>query len=147
MRIIIAVLIAAAPTGLLAQAVSIQPGQWETTLKIQSMTMEGAPPQVAAMMRGHTTTVRSCLTAADAAKGPQELLKTNKSCSFTRYDMAGGRLSTEMVCRQGGSTTTATSTGSYTPTSMTAQSHVVGTGRMAMNMTSTVTGRRIGDCK
>lgn len=139
---------ATAATVALAQATPVQPGEWETKVTIDAVDMPGAPPMVANMMRGRTTTVKHCITAADAAKGPQEMLKSNKSCTFTRYSMAGGKLSSEMVCKQGGSTMTATSTGSFTPTSFTGTGKAVTTGgAMPMTMSSTTVGRRIGDCK
>ncbi len=129
-----------------AQVSAIQPGQWETSVTITSVDMPGAPPEMAKMMIGRTTTVKQCLTPEQAARGPQDMLKGNKSCEFTHYSIAGGRLSSEMVCRQGGGTMTATSSGSFTPTSYTATGKVVVSGGAAMTMTSTTSGRRTGEC-
>lgn len=126
----------------------VTPGQWEIAVTIKSMEMEGAPPGIAAMMIGRTTRVKQCITAEDAARGPQDMLKSAKTCSFTRYAMAGGRLDSEMVCKQGGSTVTSTTSGSFTQTGFTATSKSVDTGgSMPMTMTSATVGRRIGDCK
>jgi hypothetical protein len=36
--------------------------------------------------------------------------------------------------------------GAFTPDSYTSTSHMVSTGKMAMSMTSTAIGRRVGDC-
>ena len=130
----------------LAQASGIQPGQWETTVTIDSMEMPGAPAGIAKMMVGKTTRVTHCMTAEEAARGPQEMLKSNKSCTFTRYSMAGGRIDSEMTCKQGAQTTIAVSTGSFTPTSFTAKGRMVSTGQMATTMTMTSVGRRVGDC-
>ena len=42
---------------------------------------------------------------------------------------------------------TATSTGSFTPTSFTASGHSVTTGGQAMTVDATTVGRRVGECK
>ena len=118
-----------------------------TSATINSVVMPGAPAGVVKMMTGRTTTVKHCITPAEASRGPQEMLKQSKSCSFTHYAMTSGRLSSTMVCKQGGGTMTATTTGTFTPTAFSASSRMVTTGGgMPMTMTSTSTGRRIGDC-
>ncbi len=130
------------------QASGVQPGQWEIAVTVQSIDMPGAPPGIAQMMAGKTTKVKHCITPEEASRGPQDMLKSNKSCSFTRYSMAGGKLSSQMVCKQSGGTMTATSTGSFTPTSFTANGRSVTTGGgMPMTVTATTVGKRIGDCR
>ncbi len=138
-------LLAAVPA--LAAAQSVTPGKWEITTTVQSMEMPGAPPGIAAMMKGRPIRVTHCLTAEEAAKGPQEMMKSRKECQFTRYSMSGGKLSSEMVCRQGGGTMTATSTGSFSPTDFTTSGRSVMTGSQPMTLTATTVGHRIGDCK
>jgi hypothetical protein len=128
-----------------AQA-QVQPGQWEATVTVQSIDMPGAPPQVAAMMKGKTTRQSYCITPEQAAKGPQEMLKQNPSCHFTKYSMMGGVMSTAMTCAQNGGTMTAQANGKYTPTSFNVTSTAVMTGKMSMRMTSAGTGRRLGPC-
>lgn len=128
-----------------AQA-QIDPGQWEATVTIQSMSMPGAPPQVAAMMKGKATRQSYCITKEQAAKGPQEMLKQNPSCRFTKYSMSGGVISTAMTCSQNGGTMTVQANGTYTPTSFNMSSTALMSGRMSMRMTSTSSGRRVGPC-
>jgi hypothetical protein len=99
------------------------------------------------MMKGKPIKISHCLTAEEAARGPQEMLKSAKQCHFTRYSMAGGKLDSAMVCEQGGSTTTTTSTGSFTPTSFTSNARSVTTGGQAATLTVTAAGTRVGDCK
>jgi len=136
-------------TAAAAQA-QVQPGQWETVVTVKSVEVPGAPPQMAEMMRqrmgGAPARSRYCLTPAQAAKGPQEMLKQNPSCKFTKYTMTGGVIATEMSCAQGGGTMTARANGSYTANSFSVTSSVVMTGNMSMRMTSTNTGRRLGPC-
>ncbi|MES2497001.1 MAG: DUF3617 domain-containing protein [Pseudomonadota bacterium] len=128
-----------------AQA-QVQPGQWEASVTVRSIDMPGAPPQVVAMMKGKTTRQTYCLTAEQAAKGPQEMLKQNPSCRFTKYSMAGGAISTSMICSQNGATMNAQANGSYTATSFNVTSTAVMSGQMSMKMTSTSSGRRLGPC-
>lgn len=134
-----------APAAALAQGVT--PGQWEIAVTINSVDMPGQPDFIAKMMTGKTTKVKHCVTPEEAARGPQDMLKSSKACSFTRYSMVGGKLNSEMVCKQGGSVTTSVSSGSFTPTGFTATGRSVSTGQMPMTMQSSSTGRLLGPCK
>ena len=135
----------AVPAALWA-ASPILPGLWETTVTINSVDMPNAPPAVAKMMQGHKTVVKHCATAEEVAQGPQEMLKSSPSCHFTRYTMTGGHFSSEMVCSQHGTTVTAKSDGRFTPTGFDATGSSEMSGPQTMRMTTTVSGRRVGDC-
>ncbi len=136
-----------APTSIaLAQSSGVTPGQWEIAVTIDSMTMQGAPAGIAQMMVGKTTRVKHCITPAQAARGPQDLIRTDKSCVFSRYAMTGGKLSSEMTCKRGGGAMTTSSTGSFTATGFAVTGRSVSTGAMPMTMTATSVGRRIGAC-
>lgn len=128
----------------------VQPGQWETVVTVKSVDMPGAPPQVAQMMRqrmgGAPTRSRYCITPEQAAKGPQEMLKQNSSCKFSKYAVTGGVIATEMTCTQGGGTMTARANGSYTPNSFSVTSSAVMSGQMSMRIATTSTGKRLGPC-
>ena len=138
----------AVPALALAQSSGITPGQWEYAVTMTSIDAPGAPAFIAKMMQGKTTRVKHCITPADAARGPQDLMKSNKSCTFTKYSMANGKLSSEMVCVNGGQTTTSVSSGNFTPTSFTSQGRSVTTGgSMPMTVTTTAAGKLIGPCK
>lgn len=139
------IFVVAMVTAAAAQA-QVRPGLWEASVTVQSIDIPGAPPQVARMMGGRTTRQSYCLTPEQAAKGPQEMLKQNPSCRFTKYSMSGGSISTEMSCTQDGGTMIARSTGSYTPTSFSVTSSAAMSGKTSMRMTSSSTGRRLGDC-
>lgn len=142
-----ALVVAAVPALALAQSSGVTPGLWEIAVTINSAEMPGAPPFVARMMTGKTTRVKQCITPADAARGPQEMLKSAKGCTFTRYSMQNGRMNSEMTCSQGGQTTTSVSSGTFTPTGFTSSGRSVTTGSMAMTMTSTAVGRLLGPCR
>lgn len=140
------ILAALVSTAVVAQ--TVRPGEWETAITTDSVSMAGGDAAIARMMQGRTTRVRSCITPEQAKAGPQEMLKRTKDCRFTKYQVAGGRLSSEMMCSQpGGSTMRSSTTGSFTPTSFTAKSRMVMTGGAAMTMAATVNGRLLGPCK
>ncbi|MGA1799382.1 DUF3617 domain-containing protein [Sphingomonas sp. 4RDLI-65] len=146
-KTLLAVIAATLPALALAQSSGVQPGLWEIAVTIDTVDMPGAPAFVANMMRGKTTKVKHCITPADAARGPQVLMQTNKSCVFDKYSMVGGKLASDMTCTSSGQVTRMTSTGSFTPTSYTSAGRSVVTGGMPMTMTSRSTGRLIGACK
>ncbi len=125
----------------------VMPGQWDIAVTTLSMEMPDMPPEVAASMAGKTVHVKHCITPEEASRGPQELLKQDKSCKFTNYSMVGGRLNSTTVCGQpGGGTMTATSSGTFTPTRFTTTGKSVMVGRMTMKITATTVGTRIGAC-
>lgn len=130
-----------------AAVAQVTPGQWEIAVTIDSVDMPGQPPMVANMMKGRTTKVKHCITPEEAARGPQDMMKANKACTFTRYSMVGGKLSSEMTCKTGEGVMTSVSSGSFTPTSFTTTGRTVQTGQMAMTMTSRSTGRLVGPCR
>ena len=131
----------------LAQGAGVTPGKWEIAVTINSVTMPGQPDEIARMMTGKTTKVTHCITPEEAARGPQDMLKSSKECKFTKYSMVGGKLSSEMVCQMGSGTMTAVSSGSFSPTGFTTTGRSVTTGAMSMTMTSTSVGRLLGPCK
>ena len=131
----------------LAAAQSVQPGNWEIVTTVESIELPGAPAGIAAMMKGRPLKVSHCVTPEEAARGPQDMIKARKECQFARYSMTGGKLSSEMTCKQGGSSMTTTVDGSFTATSFTTSGRTVATGGRPMTMTATTVGHRIGDCR
>jgi hypothetical protein len=129
------------------QASGVQPGKWEIAVTVNSMEMSGVPAGVAKMMVGKTTRIKHCITPAEAARGPQALLATGKSCVFSKYSLIGGRLNSEFSCKSGGQTTNSASSGTFAPTEFRATGRSVTTGSTPMTMTSTSVGHRVGDCK
>ena len=139
--------VAAGIAGYVGAQATIRPGLWQTTSTVVAVEMADAPPEVAAMMKGHPTSFTHCVTPEEAAKDPRALMQTDKSCKVQNYSMSGGKLAATMVCQQRGGTMTVTSAGSYTPTSYTATSHMVMTGSGAMKMTANVSSKLVGACK
>ena len=138
----------AASTSVSAVAQIIQPGQWSMVSTPTSIDMPGAPPQVLAMMKGRPIKMSLCITPEQAKLGPKALAKANKNCRYTRFDVRGSRIDSQMFCNQpGGSTMTATASGNFTPTSFVSSGRSVMTGRQKMTMSSHTEGHRVGDCR
>lgn len=133
------------PAAALGQA-AIMPGQWDIAVTTTSIEMPDMPPEVARSMAGRTVHVQHCMTPAEAARGPQEMLKSGQNCSFTHYTMLAGRLHSEVMCKQPGGTMVGTSDGTFTPTGFTATGKTVMRGQTTMTMTATTVGKRIGAC-
>ncbi len=144
MKILVAAILAALP--LAATAQTVQPGQWDIAITTDSMTMADMPPEVAAAMRGKTIHVKHCITPAEAARGPQAMLGAQKECAFTKYTVLGGRMHSEMTCKQPGGLMKSVSDGTFTPTGFTATGKTVLTGNGAMTMSATTVGKRTGTC-
>ena len=144
MRHSLFLLAALLPAG--ASAQMVQSGQWEIVTTVKDAVIPGAPPGAVAAMKGKPKKISSCLTAAEANRGPEEIMKQNKQCRFTRYSKKAGKLDSQMVCQQPDGTMTATSTGSFTPTSFTTTAHMVRTGAQKVTMTTLAQGKRVGAC-
>jgi hypothetical protein len=142
--LIIMLLAASASTAGLGQM--IQPGKWELVSTPTSIDMPGAPPQVLAMMKGRPLKMSLCITPDQARLGPQALAKASRNCRYTRFDVRGSRIDSQMVCNQPGGAMTVTTTGKFTRTSFVSDGRSVMTGRRRMTTTSHTAGRRVGNC-
>ncbi|QXQ08085.1 DUF3617 domain-containing protein [Sphingosinicellaceae bacterium] len=144
-----AVVLAAAvsPCAVIAAGIGIMPGQWDIAVTTESMEMEGMPPGAANAMRGKAVHLQHCITPADAAKGPQEMLKSDKSCTFGRISTTGNVVHAEITCKPaGGGTMHSVSDSTYTPTGFTSHGRTVMTGQMKMTVVATTVGKRVGAC-
>jgi len=140
MRIFLIALAIAVPA--VASAQTMQPGQWETTSSITSI-KGNVPPNMMAMMKGRQTVTRHCVTAAQIAQGPRDMMKARSDCKFDKFVMSGGHYASQMQCKD----MRMVVNGYYTPVSMAATGTMTMTGRMAMTMTTSLKGHRIGACK
>jgi hypothetical protein len=155
----IAILSACGGGGAGGGAVSLQPGQWETTMQFTNSEAPGAPePQVAAMRQamGQPQTRNECMTPAQAANPAAGMMNAGgggNSCNFTKSTFANGTIDVAGTCSPpGGANATVAMTGTYTATTMTAQVTTTvrapaGTpGPQEIRMTGNVNARRTGDC-
>lgn len=129
--------------------VTLQPGQWETTMHMEVPGMANLPPGVTPpTMRPVTSNV--CITPEQAANPRAEAMSGNaqgSGCRTESFSFANGRIQGASVCERDGVQARTTMTGQYTPTSyeMTIQSETQ-VGGTTQNSTMRVTARRIGDC-
>jgi hypothetical protein len=151
-----AIVLAAACSG---SAVSLQPGQWETTIHFTSIEVPGVPEAQLAPMRammGQPQVHSECMTPQQAANPAGNMLNpgsTGQNCQFSENTFSGGTIRVHGTCQQPGRGTAQMALdGSYTATTMEARlsSHVTppaGTpGPQSVTMTGTLNGRRTGDC-
>lgn len=140
-------------------AVSLQPGQWETTVQFTSIEMPGAPEQMVAPMRAAMSapqTRSECMTPEQAANPAGRMMNPGgpaNSCQYTENTFSGGTIRVHGTCQQPGrGSMQMNMDGSYTATTMTAtvtsEMHAPpGTpGPQAIRMSGTLAGRRTGDC-
>ncbi len=134
------------PGAALAQAMGVVPGQWDIAITTTGMTMADMPPEIATSMIGRTIHVKHCITPAEAANGPQAMLRSDKSCTFGKYQVTGNRLHAEMSCKQPGGMMNSVSDGTFTPTGFRTTGKTVLTGDGAMTMSAMTVGTRTGAC-
>jgi len=121
----------------------VTPGKWQITTTVESMSMPGLPPSVAASMLKKPIVVSSCVSADAAANGPRDLIaKTNGSCRYTRYNISGGRIDAAMQCTGAGPQTIAIA-GTFTADAYDIRSQMSGA---QMTSTAHAVGKRIGPC-
>ena len=136
--------------------VTLEPGEWENTVKIVDVKVEGLPEGTPAdmmdSMKGKVTSSKSCITREEAENpGAQFFAAQEKtSCEVTKFNMSGGAVSSEMSCSNMGGApgdVTVTMDGQYGPSSyeMTTETNG-GAAGMTVKFSSTISGKRIGDC-
>lgn len=149
----------------LAQAHSLQPGQYSSAVEVIRFEVPGMPAEqakmVGDMMSSSAATENShCLTPEQAGRGGRdmfaEMAKGGGDCQFSDFDVDGDRVSGHLVCNggasagAGGTRSEMTLTGIMQPTSsdvrmtMAIRDSNLPQGRAEMEMH--VTTHRTGDC-
>jgi hypothetical protein len=145
MRILPLAVLIALPTFAHAQ-MQIQPGQWQFHESVTSVDMPGAPPQLVEEIKKPRTR-HQCITPAEAALGPLEIMRAKDQCKITRQSVVGGKVDAVLVCDAAdGGVMSAVITGTVTPTKVVFNAAIEATGAQAYKMTGTQSGERIGDC-
>tara|TARA_R110000824_G_scaffold85425_5_gene212326 strand:+ start:12707 stop:13249 length:543 start_codon:yes stop_codon:yes gene_type:complete len=136
--------------------VTLEPGEWENTVEIVDVKIDGLPEGMPAgvmdSMKGKVTTSKSCITEEEASKpGAQFFAAQEKTnCEVKKFDMSGGAVTSEMACdNMGGSpgSMTMTMDGQYGPSSYDMTMNMVGgAAGMKMNISAKSNGKRIGSC-
>jgi hypothetical protein len=142
-------------------AVKLEPGQWESQVRIVSVEMPGAPKEVADALgksiSAKVNTTSDCLTPEEAEKPAADMFAGSKSgeCRYDKFTMVGGKMDAVMVCKnpnpaQPGEVRMAMN-GDYTSTSfgldMTMDMSGGGLpGAQGMKMRARTEGKRTGQC-
>ena len=146
-----------------APASSLQPGRWEMTMRVVSLDMPNAPPEIAERLRAQPMPppqmTPNCITPQEASdfvgNFRQQLLQNQTmSCEIGDQQFGNGQIRISMTCRgqNGQPDQRLAMVGSFTGTSIQAavtagSSMPVGNGTMqSVRIESTLTGRRVGEC-
>ena len=136
--------------------VTLEPGEWENTVEIVDVKVEGlpegTPDGVMDGMKGKVTTSKSCITEEEAKNpGAQFFAAQEKTnCEVKKFNMSGGAVSSEMACKNmggGPGNMTMTMDGQYGPSSYDMTMNMMGgAAGMKMNISAKSNGKRIGSC-
>lgn len=138
---------AAAPD-VTAQTIGLKPGQYEATVEMLELDIPGMPAGMAKEMAKRTSApkVTYCVTAKDAAQSVKDMIGKAQTgtCEFKKYDISGGRISTEMACKNPtGSAGTIKTEGTITSEGMETTGEI---DFPEMKAKTRSTFRRVGDC-
>lgn len=133
-------------------AISITPGQWETTVQLTEFDMPQMPEEARGMMQqqmGRARANTSCITPEEAANPEANTFgDNNDDCTYTDFTMSGGTILIAGSCQAQGmpGAMTMRMEGSYTPTSydMTMNMNMDAGPAGPMSMAGQVTGRFVG---
>jgi hypothetical protein len=143
-------------------AVKLQPGKWETTMAILSVDGPGIPPEMASAMKQQMQAhkVETCLTPEQAAQPPQDMFGMAKSCTYEKFEMAGGKMTGTLSCKnapgmppgemRASMSGKFASTGYDLKTESTMDMPAIPGGPAAggkVTTTTQVTGKRLSDCE
>ena len=136
--------------------VTLEPGEWENSVEIVDVKIEGlpegAPAGIMDSMKGKVTKSKSCITKEQAENPGAEFFaaqeKTN--CEVKKFEMSGGAVSSEMACSNMGGAPgnmTMVMDGQYGPSSYDMTMNMNGgASGMKMDITAKSIGKRIGAC-
>ena len=136
--------------------VTLEPGEWENSVEIVDVKIEGlpegAPAGIMDSMKGKVTKSKSCITKEQAENPGAEFFaaqeKTN--CEVKKFEMSGGAVSSEMACSNMGGAPgnmTMAMDGQYGPSSYDMTMNMNGgASGMKMDITAKSIGKRIGAC-
>jgi hypothetical protein len=141
-------------SGVMATALMVQPGLWESKATVLEMNVPGMPAQYAdkmkqAMAQHQQESSKRCLTAAEINKPKEDFFTgDDKSCHYAHFIMGSGKIDIQMICKEDAATQTTNMSGSYTPTSysMDMSSNASGGDQSGMTMKMHVDSRRVGEC-
>ncbi|MEJ2409799.1 MAG: DUF3617 domain-containing protein [Novosphingobium sp.] len=134
-----------------------RPGSYKQTVQVLEMDIPGMPKDAAdrlKSMTGNTRTYTVCITDEDMDKGYKDMLRNvgkEGDCTYSKFDVAGGRLDAQMHCSspgEGEATITVNGTVSETGSDLTIGMDVAG-GKVPMGarkIKMRQISKRVGDC-
>jgi len=155
---------ASASPGVPAAAATLRPGRWEMTMRVVSLDLPNAPPDMAERLRAQpmppAQTTASCMTPEEASDMAGNIRRqivqnqANMSCEIGDQQFGNGQVRISLNCRglNGQPDQRLAMVGSFTDSTLqagitAASSMQTGTGAMqAVRIESTLTGRRVGEC-
>ena len=132
--------------------VRIEPGMWERSTEVLSVSAPGMPREYASRLTGRRNSSRHCITPEQAARPNATFLATqrNSECSYRDFRMENGEVSGTMICRgpDTGEMRTRMS-GRYGPQGYDMRMHIEAPMQSGETMTTEmqVRGRRAGPCE
>jgi hypothetical protein len=126
---------------------TISPGQWQTVSKTTDFVMPGMPAGMSQKL-GRGITVSRCITPAEVKDNPRALFEASKGkCTYSKFNMAGGKIESVAVCAEAANKMTISSTGTYTATTYAMDMTMVSAGKQGgVTIKTKVTGKHLGDC-
>ncbi|MCJ2188973.1 DUF3617 domain-containing protein [Novosphingobium beihaiensis] len=134
-----------------------RPGSYKQTIEVMDLQIAGLPENAASQMKGmirKTDTHTFCITDEDNDDGYKDMLQNagqGGDCTYSKFDVAGGRLDAQMHCAmpgQGDAVMTMNGTVSETGSDVIIGMDVTGgqppMGNMKMKMH--MIAERVGDC-
>lgn len=140
-----------------AEKVELEPGRWETTIKVSDAKLGGVPlPQGANPLAEGRTNV-ACISKEQAANPDANIFAGDQpqGCTYDRFAMSGGKIDAAVNCAVPGQPArmSMTMAGEYSGTSyrLVTDSRITGGGPglppgAAITSRAEITGRRLGDC-
>jgi hypothetical protein len=130
------------PVIIAATGSTIQPGLWESSVRVDSMQIPNVPASMASSLAGQTHTIKRCLKAGDVESTPERVFAvTQGQCSYSNFSMKDGSVRGTLTCKGG---VKSELTGRYTSTTYDLTSRTTMAG--GVSSTSTVRGRLAASC-
>ena len=140
-------------SGVMAGGSMLQPGEWQSRVKIEQMEIPGMSPELEGRMKQMVPTDKAdpsnhCITEAEVKKPKADFFGADKSCTYDHFTMGGGKIDIAMVCHRDGGTQTSTANGTYTPTTYSAdiESRTTAGRRAGAVIRIHADSQRIGEC-
>jgi hypothetical protein len=141
-----------------ATQIKLQPGEYESTIKVLEFAMAGIPAGQSERMKGMMggemeKSHRYCFTEADAAQGPKQLVSRMQQgdCKMADFKSSANSVSGTMHCSfKGGATSTTQFAGTYasdgSTMTMASDQQMPGMAGKGMHMKMQVDTHRVGEC-